>query len=217
MAGKEPLSEKEIVILGLISEGPIHAYSLEEKIRERRLTEWTDISFSSIYRVLKTLEDKELITTRFEHEGQGATRKIHEINEKGLSALSVSIVDLLSEMKPLRNPFLVALANLSKTSMNQRVLGLKRRLKSIEAVEESISGLKRIHGLDERTGILEQGKDLLGVSMIYEFAKRHIQAEKDFVSYVLDLFQDRKDEKKDAKRETRAGKKDSRGRTKTGK
>lgn len=42
------VSDKELVVLALVSEEPIHAYGLEEKIRARQMTDWTAISFSSI-------------------------------------------------------------------------------------------------------------------------------------------------------------------------
>ena len=194
MAGSQTLTDKEIVLLGLIAEEPIHAYRLEEKIHERRLTEWTDISFSSIYRVLKGLEEKGLINKRLEHEGQGATRKVYEILEPGRRALSDNLWFLLSYMKPLKNPFLIALANISRVNAQQRLDGLERRLKSIAGLERNMEEIERIHGLKKSgTGQKAKGakvpadkRGLVGVKLICRSVRAHLKAEREFVRWALD-------------------------------
>jgi len=85
---KARVSEKEVVLLGLVAEDPIHAYGLEQKIRDRHIVEWADIALSSIYRVLDGLTKKRLITTRLVQAGQGAARNMHEITDRGRTALA---------------------------------------------------------------------------------------------------------------------------------
>ena len=104
------IAEKHLVLLGLIAEEPIHAYGLEEKIRNRYMTEWTEIGFSSIYRVLSQLEDNGLVDSRLEHEGQGATRKVYSLNPLGQASLTRGVLEHLGHFRPVKNPFLVALA-----------------------------------------------------------------------------------------------------------
>ena len=46
------------------------------------MTDWTNISISSIYRVLSGLQDKGLIETTLEHEGQALVREIEHGGER---------------------------------------------------------------------------------------------------------------------------------------
>lgn len=52
------ISNKEMALLGLLSEKPKHAYEIENDIKERDMRYWTEISKSSIYKLLNKLEKK---------------------------------------------------------------------------------------------------------------------------------------------------------------
>jgi len=104
------ISDKEVVLLGLVAEAPIHAYGLEEKIRERSMEDWTTISKSSIYRLLQTLAEQGYIESKLEHEGQGATRRIQQITQAGLSYLGQGVLEQVADLSHPQNPFLVGLA-----------------------------------------------------------------------------------------------------------
>jgi DNA-binding PadR family transcriptional regulator len=136
------VTEKEVILLGLVAEEPIHAYGLEEKIRVRQLELWTTISLSSIYRVLSGLEEKGLIDTRLEHEGQGATRKVHVITDAGRLALANGVVCHLHEVVPVKNPLSVGLAYVTDAPQRHTLDALKARTDRIEAIESEITGIR---------------------------------------------------------------------------
>ncbi|HIP96867.1 MAG TPA: hypothetical protein EYH32_06595 [Anaerolineae bacterium] len=50
------MTNAELAILSLIAEQPRHGYEIEQVIEERRMREWTEIGFTSIYYLLKKLE-----------------------------------------------------------------------------------------------------------------------------------------------------------------
>ena len=131
------VTEKEVILLGLIAEEPIHAYGLEEKIRIRQMDLWTTIGFSSIYRVLAQLEDKGLIDTRLEHEGQGATRKVHQINDAGRRALAQGVLSHIAPMKPVKNPFAVALAYITHAPKTRVIQLITERIQQAEQTNRS--------------------------------------------------------------------------------
>ncbi len=199
----EAVSEKEVILLGLIAEEPIHAYGLEEKIRQRQMDLWTTIGFSSIYRVLAQLEEKGLIETRLEHEGQGATRKVHQINSEGRLALAQGVLDHISPMQPVRNPFSVALAYITHAPKARVVQVLAERLQQAEIAEAQTSNLKerilQAIQVDERLSALDnpdlyKRRATLHVSLLLTNAFGHVHAERDFLRNALAELKKEKEE-----------------------
>lgn len=188
---KTDADEKEITLLGLISEEPIHAYGMEEKIRNRQMDLWTEIGFSSIYRVLKRLEENGLIEANLEHAGQGATRKVFTINRNGRGALAQGVLDRLSSVTPLKNPFCIGLVNITQAPYDLVLANLKERVLKLDAVEGELQDIELDFltrmDTEEKAEARNGGKgDLrrrgrLTVKLIFDHTKRHIRSEKEFV------------------------------------
>ena len=186
----QEISEKEVILLGLIAEEPIHAYGLEEKIQFRRMDMWTTMGFSSIYRVLSRLEEKGLIDTRLEHEGQGATRKVHEINQDGKQALARGVLAHLASMTPSKNPFSVGLSNITQAPYDDVVSRLKQRISSFEAVEQELKAYKQkmlqaVSTEDKRRA----RRASLSIELIFHSATCHFDAEKQSMNRALELLE----------------------------
>ena len=175
----QEISEKEVILLGLIAEEPIHAYGLEEKIRFRKMDMWTTIGFSSIYRVLSGLEEKGLIDTRLDHEGQGATRKVHEINAEGRQALARGVLEHLSSMQPMKNPFSVGLSNITRAPYDDVVSRLKERISNFEAIERELVEYKGKMLQAASSGNARRAhRARLSIELIFNSAALHLAAEK---------------------------------------
>jgi DNA-binding PadR family transcriptional regulator len=190
LTAMQEISEKEVILLGLIAEEPLHAYGLEEKIRFRRMDMWTTIGFSSIYRVLSGLEEKGLIDTRLEHEGQGATRKVHEINEGGRRALARGVLKHLASMTPSKNPFSIGLSNITRAPYDDVVSRLKQRIFSFKAVEQELMTYKQkmlqaVSTDDERRA----RRASLSIELIFHSAVSHLNAEKQSMDRALQLLE----------------------------
>lgn len=186
----QEISEKEVILLGLIAEEPIHAYGLEEKIRFRQMDIWTTIGFSSIYRVLSGLEEKGLIDTKLAHEGQGATRKVHEINEDGKLALARGVLEHLSSLKPVKSPFSVGLANITRAPHEDVVSTLRERISRFEAIEQELMSYKQkmldaVSTSDERRA----RRARLSIELIFNSAVCHFHAEKQSMNQALQLLE----------------------------
>jgi DNA-binding PadR family transcriptional regulator len=135
-------SEKEVTLLGLIAEEPIHAYGLEEKIRERSIEDWTTLSRSSIYRLLQNLEERGLVSCRFEHGGQGATRKVFSITAPGIEALATGVLALLGGTEQFPEPFLVGLSNSHYAPREAAVEQLAQRRAVFENARETLRAIR---------------------------------------------------------------------------
>lgn len=176
---KPAIHEKHVVLLGLIAEEPVHAYGLEDKIRKRYMTEWTAIGFSSIYRGLAQLEERGLIDSRLEHEGQGATRKVYEINETGRGVLADAVLDHLGTVRPLVNPFHVGLAFVVHAPREQVLERLRKRGEELERWIRDLGALE-----DPACG----GPSLNKV-LVLDNAMRHLKAEREFLNDAMRLIE----------------------------
>ncbi len=182
------VSEKETVLLGLLAEEASHAYGLEEKIRARQMEHWTAIGFSSIYRVLSCLEERNLIESRNEQGGQGASRKVYELTQPGWQALARGTLSCLGYMEPMRTPFSAGLANLTRAPYEavRQIFGDRQtmgdeviqKLNHLEA--EHAPALKSIELSD-----MGRRRYALTLFLIFEHARQHIAAERKFLAMAL--------------------------------
>ena len=90
------ISHKEFALLGLISEFPSHAYSINQRIEERGMRNWTDIGKSSIYRIIGNLENANLIEY-YEEEVDNRLRKVYSITKKGIKVLKEIVFRTINE------------------------------------------------------------------------------------------------------------------------
>jgi DNA-binding PadR family transcriptional regulator len=91
------ISNKEMALLNLLSEGPMHAYGIEKEIEARSMREWTEISMSSVYKLLNKLEQAGLIIAEIHLAQNNVSQKVYSITKEGLIVLKERIKSFLSE------------------------------------------------------------------------------------------------------------------------
>ncbi len=90
------LNLNETALLGLLADKARYGYELDKIIKEKHMREWTDIAFSSIYAILKGLEDKGCVESSSEIAGN-RVRRHYSITRQGRKRLRGSTAYLLSE------------------------------------------------------------------------------------------------------------------------
>lgn len=90
------ISHKQFVVLGLIAEFPSHAYSIDQRIEDRGMRNWTDIGKSSIYRIIGELEQAQLISY-YEEEVDNRLRKVYSVTEKGMKVLKTKVFNTINK------------------------------------------------------------------------------------------------------------------------
>ena len=95
-ATADKISHKQFVVLGLIAEFPSHAYSIDQRIENRGMRNWTDIGKSSIYRIIGELELAQFVSF-YEEEVDNRLRKVYSITEKGMKVLKAKIFNTINE------------------------------------------------------------------------------------------------------------------------
>ena len=136
------MTNAELAILNLVVEQPRHGYEIEQIIEARGMRGWTEIGFSSIYYLLKKLEEKGLLESRLQNaEGRGPARKIYQVTPQGQSEwYSQSLETLRNSLALLRGttfsrqpvPFLMGLSVFPALAVEDRVAAIDEYINSLE-------------------------------------------------------------------------------------
>jgi DNA-binding PadR family transcriptional regulator len=137
------ISQKELVILGMLLDKPMHGYEIEKEIEETSMRDWTELAFSSIYFVLKQLMKKNLIAQKIEMNEKEQTRKVYHITTEGKKLAIEKLVHILSERE----------TSLWQMDLGLAYLGLLPPVKVVSCLEKYAASLDTLiagyHSLHE--------------------------------------------------------------------
>jgi len=137
------ISNKEAALLGLLSEKPKHAYEIESDIKERDMRYWTEISMSSVYKLLNKLEKRKLLKSATKISSKNITQKIYSITNEGKKIFKEKLLEIASAWQPFIQPFDVSLANLNLLSKSEALNALGDYSKSIDKMLDCYSALEK--------------------------------------------------------------------------
>lgn len=108
------MTNAELAILSLVAEEPRHGYQIEQVIEERGMRDWTEVGFSSIYYLLKKLEQKGLVESELREAERGPARKVYRATPAGRKAYRAAVLDALTVPRRWYPTLLLGLANLPR-------------------------------------------------------------------------------------------------------
>jgi DNA-binding PadR family transcriptional regulator len=121
------MTNAELAILSLIAEKPRHGYEIEQVIEQREMRNWTEVGFSSIYYLLKKLEEKGAVRGEIEpSRGQGPARRVYSLTPAGYDAYNRATIDALSAPSPPQSAFLLGLSNLMSIPTEEAIQALRQ-------------------------------------------------------------------------------------------
>ena len=124
------ISDIEAVILGLISSGSNYGYSIQRTIEFSNIREWTKVSDSSIYTILRRLKKDDLITSKRETVS-GRSRNIYILTERGKEELIEKLRLNLSYKEKVISSFDVSISRLNMLSKEEVNKSLGEYMRSI--------------------------------------------------------------------------------------
>lgn len=134
------VSNAELVLLSLLKEKSRHAYEIEQVIEERNLRDWTEIGFSSIYRLLTKLEKNGWISGEMQPpEGRGPARKVYHLSPAGEGTWQQAALENLAHPDRTYSPFLLGLDNLCALPPEQALQAMRIYLADQQAIRQSLS------------------------------------------------------------------------------
>jgi DNA-binding PadR family transcriptional regulator len=140
---KTTINNKETAVLALLSERPMHGYEVEQAIRMRDMRYWTEISMSSVYKVLKKLEEKELVSSEIRLASNNVTQKIYSLHPEGAEALRKKIASILSEFDHHRWETDLAISNLGILPDDQKKECLQAYIRKLEELHAGYGELEK--------------------------------------------------------------------------
>ncbi|TFF87615.1 MAG: PadR family transcriptional regulator [Promethearchaeota archaeon] len=172
---KYSLNHSEFIVLGLISEEPSHAYGLNEKIKKRGMRDWTSIGKSSVYRVIKDLEEEGL-AERWIEELDNRVVKMYQITDKGRRILKNHVYYVLKEYYgKYDEEFYVAFSMLPLLSKEELIEAISH---SVEIIKAHINELKKM---------LEENSEMpLNVTGLFIHPIEVLKTDRKFLEWVLE-------------------------------
>jgi DNA-binding PadR family transcriptional regulator len=126
-----------LFVLGALCEGDAHGYDLIEKGRAWGLESWSDISFSSIYHALRSLEREGLAKEQSrESEAGRPQRTVYRITAKGRAAFASLMRDFSAEVSPAKDPLYLVLGFMRLVDPGERARMLELRSAALAALAE---------------------------------------------------------------------------------
>jgi PadR family transcriptional regulator PadR len=93
-------SKVEVVVLGLLAEGPLHGYDLLERFRARGMGFWVEVGRASVYQALRRLERDGAIGGRSQAGSAGPDRRVYRITKSGRERLHEGLTERFASLEP---------------------------------------------------------------------------------------------------------------------
>lgn len=139
------MRHSDLILLGLLAEGPQHAYSLNQQIESMQVTAWARISQATVYRRLDRLEEEGFLGSEREREGSRPERTVYHLTPAGEERLEELVREALSSRDPPYSDRLVG------GVFARAVLpGAEAREVLTEAIEEAGEKDRRLAGAAQR-------------------------------------------------------------------
>jgi len=148
----DSLSHPELVLLAFRGDGPAHAYELVTRVRSMEVERWARVPESTLYAVLRRLEERGWVRGEEEPGERGRRRTRYRRTDEGAARLDELLRRGLAHPAPLYSDRLVAALFASAEDEEEPIRRARTDVK--EARHELDEAL-------ERTDLSEEGKVIL--------------------------------------------------------
>jgi DNA-binding PadR family transcriptional regulator len=121
------VSKVEVVVLGLLSEEPLHGYGLLERFRARGMGHWVEAGKASVYQCLRRLEQRGLVSGKAEESAEGPDRRVFTITKTGRGRLREGIRERFAETTPSEAGLAIAFAQVLPADEVRRSIADRER------------------------------------------------------------------------------------------
>lgn len=170
---------QELILLGLLMEGPRHGYEIKKEI-ERRLSQFIDLPTKAIYYTLQKLSKEDLVTRTIGQWGRRPERFVYHITDKGREEFKKLLIKNLFETQ---RPFL----NLDLSLYFMKYLDLSE---AAEKLRDRLRNLREVrywaYSLDKH---FKRDNSSFHLMLIARHMKETIQPEIQFTEELIRLFE----------------------------
>ena len=108
------MSSIDLVILGMVAEGPRSAYEIQKDVAYHHLDRWSRVSAPSIYKKVLRLREEGYLYSKTVRGERLADKAVYSLTPKGRARLEELMQACAEEAVPLQFDFNVLIANLNK-------------------------------------------------------------------------------------------------------
>lgn len=136
------LTSLEAALMGLLDERPMHPYEIEKVIVARDMRWWTEISMSSVYKLLRKLEKEGRVKSEVRLNRRNLAQKVYRLTPAGRKSLKERVRQLVSEWTRPIWPVDIALSNLRLLTAGEAASCFKKYEASLDKMIEGYGRLQ---------------------------------------------------------------------------
>ena len=129
--------EKELILLGLLKEGPKHGYELKRVVDEK-ISTFAPISAGSIYYTLKRLAGNGLVSVTKKRKGKYPEKEVYKLTRKGEGRFGELLKETCRNAKKLYRSMDIVLYFMNYLSPDEIIKGLQNRMGQMEGIRAEI-------------------------------------------------------------------------------
>lgn len=173
------MTKVDLMVLGLLSERPMHGYQLKTVLEENHTDLWSEVSTGHLYYTLKKLKKMGLVSEEMERFGKRPPRQVYSLTEKGKQALKTGLdnLDVYSQRLYFSLDTIIGFARAISLPKGKLAELIERR---VEAVNNEMEEVKKAWG--EKAS---QGRLTYGEYMIFEHRNCLLKAEQKWLRWAV--------------------------------
>ncbi|MGV2495884.1 PadR family transcriptional regulator [Pelagerythrobacter aerophilus] len=129
---------QELTVLGLVALGKKYGFEMEEFIAQTEMQRWNEIGNSTIYKLLKDLSAKGLLTATRTPGGKGPPRNEYSLTDEGERALEAQIQAAITSERSAKLDRIVGLFFLPVLSADDALPMLKKLVEHLTAAKQDL-------------------------------------------------------------------------------
>ncbi|MFX0548553.1 PadR family transcriptional regulator [Hathewaya histolytica] len=143
------ISKPAIMLLGVINQKPLNAYEIIKQLNYMNVKWWFNISDSTVYTTLRTLEKKNYIVGKIEKVGNMPDRTVYSITKIGKEKLKDTIREIYTSFDYDTVLFSIATFYMDVFIIKERIQLLEKRIKYLN---------QYLKGIENQLSLLEENK-----------------------------------------------------------
>ena len=108
----------QFLIMRILYEKPMHGYQLLEEIEERS-NGWYKLEPGSIYTILRRMEERGLLMSKWEEVEGGLDRRVYKLTSEGVEALKIGLTSIIKRKRLFEDLINFYYKNFEKTGKEE--------------------------------------------------------------------------------------------------
>lgn len=146
----------DLIVLGMLKKEELSAYDIQKLVEYRNISKWVKVSTPSIYKKVLQLEQKGLVSSRTEKEGNMPEKAVYSLTENGETEFEKLMHELSKKPIHMFLDFNAVIVNLDSMPKEEQ-------RECLDEIEINIETL--LNYLEENEKLKEKAKDVPATGM----------------------------------------------------